>query len=47
MLETELTVGFYRENGGWVPELTDGFLDAYYGGLLSYREDYLEAMEGA
>lgn len=46
LLETELTVIFYADGGTWEPMLTEEFVDAYYGGLLTYREEYLAGLEG-
>lgn len=40
MLETELTLEFYRdEDGEWQPFLTEEFLDAYYGGAIRLRDE--------
>ena len=33
----------FRQNGDdWAPELTEEFLDALYGGLMTYRNEYME-----
>lgn len=48
ILETELILEFYPDEGGvWTPALTGEFLDAYYGGLLTLRQEYLTAAGGA
>ncbi len=46
--EAEVTVVFTRIDGSWEPNLTDTFMDAYYGGLLTYRDEfYAELEEGS
>ena len=46
MVEKEVTLTFvYEEESGWKPLLTDTFVDAYYGGFLTYRSEYLNSLE--
>ncbi len=45
ILKKEVSIIFTQEDGVWVPVLTDIFIDAYYGGLLTYRQELFEQME--
>lgn len=42
---TEITVYYYQEEESWIPILTEDLMDIYYGGLLTYRYEYLETLE--
>lgn len=44
--ETELEITFCLEDGMWVPVLTDAFVDAYYGGILTYQAEVYAEWEG-
>lgn len=46
LIETELEIEFYMEDEVWTPVLTEEFADACYGGLLTYRQEYYEQLEG-
>jgi len=46
LLETELEIEFRLEDGVWTPVLTEEFADACYGGLMTYRQEYYDQLEG-
>ncbi len=45
ILESQVEIAFTWDGTLWVPELTDEFMDAYYGGLLTYRDEFYAEME--
>ena len=46
LIETQLEIEFYLEEESWTPVLTEEFADACYGGLLTYRQEYYDQLEG-
>lgn len=47
ILETELVLEFYPDDtGAWTPDLTEEFLDSYYGGLLRLRHEFIASAGG-
>lgn len=46
IVKTRLEIEFYLEEEGWVPVLTEEFADACYGGMMTYRQEYYDQLEG-
>ena len=46
LIETQLEIEFYLEEDVWTPVLTEEFADACYGGLMTYRQEYYDQLEG-
>lgn len=46
LVETELEIEFHLEEGVWTPVLTEEFADACYGGMMTYRQEYYDGLEG-
>ena len=46
MVDCQVELQFYLSGQKWVPMLTETFVDAYYGGLMTYRTEYIAERSG-